>query len=334
MPRRGNDVVVICWRDIPAQVNGQAGRDRHQVAAVGQVPAGHRPGQAQGQDPHRPRGRRPVATGQPAVRRRRGRGGAAEAERLEAAYSPERLGELAFAGGWESDLQSKEAMTRTVTASPATRPCEPLAARCERRTMTQTVVSSATKEVVIGFDRPFVMIGERINPTGRKLLAEEMKAGDFSRVEADAVAQVAAGAHMLDVNAGIPLADEPALLARRHPARAVGHRRAAVHRLVDRRGARGRAGRVPGQAAGQLGDRRGRGDGARAAARRPLRRRRRRHLQRRDRHQRGPGRPLLDRQAHRRTGRRPRDPRPRRGRRPAGHADRRAWAPPASRPSR
>ena len=80
--------------------------------------------------------------------------------------------------------------------------------------MTQTIVSSASREVVIGFDRPFVMIGERINPTGRKLLAEEMKAGDFSRVEADALAQVAAGAHMLDVNAGIPLADEPALLAR------------------------------------------------------------------------------------------------------------------------
>ncbi len=80
--------------------------------------------------------------------------------------------------------------------------------------MTDTVVSSATKEVVIGFDRPFVMIGERINPTGRKLLAEEMKSGDFSRVEADALAQVDAGAHMLDVNAGIPLADEPALLAR------------------------------------------------------------------------------------------------------------------------
>ena len=80
--------------------------------------------------------------------------------------------------------------------------------------MTETVVSSATREVVIGFGRPFVMIGERINPTGRKLLAEEMKAGDFSRVEADAVAQVEAGAHMLDVNAGIPLADEPALLAK------------------------------------------------------------------------------------------------------------------------
>ena len=79
--------------------------------------------------------------------------------------------------------------------------------------MTETVISSASKEVVIGFDRPFVVIGERINPTGRKLLAQEMKAGDFSRVEADAMAQVAAGAQVLDVNAGIPLADEPALMA-------------------------------------------------------------------------------------------------------------------------
>jgi 5-methyltetrahydrofolate--homocysteine methyltransferase len=80
--------------------------------------------------------------------------------------------------------------------------------------MTDTVISSATKEVVIGFNRPFVIIGERINPTGRKILAAEMAAGDFSRVEADARAQVEAGAHMLDVNAGIPLADEPAILAR------------------------------------------------------------------------------------------------------------------------
>ena len=79
--------------------------------------------------------------------------------------------------------------------------------------MTNTVLSSATKEVIIGFDQPFVIIGERINPTGRKILAAEMVAGDFSRVEADALAQVAAGAHMLDVNAGIPLADEPAILA-------------------------------------------------------------------------------------------------------------------------
>jgi 5-methyltetrahydrofolate--homocysteine methyltransferase len=80
-------------------------------------------------------------------------------------------------------------------------------------TMTKTVLSSATKEVVIGFDQPFCVIGERINPTGRKKLAAAMKVGDYSMVEADAVAQVAAGATMLDVNAGIPLADEPRILA-------------------------------------------------------------------------------------------------------------------------
>ena len=79
--------------------------------------------------------------------------------------------------------------------------------------MTVTVISSATKEVRIGFDETFCVIGERINPTGRKILADEMKAGDYSRVQADALAQVAAGANMLDVNAGIPLADEPAILA-------------------------------------------------------------------------------------------------------------------------
>jgi 5-methyltetrahydrofolate--homocysteine methyltransferase len=80
--------------------------------------------------------------------------------------------------------------------------------------MTDTVISSATREVVIGFERPFVMIGERINPTGRKILAAEMAAGNFSRVESDTLAQLAAGAQMLDVNAGIPLADEPAILAK------------------------------------------------------------------------------------------------------------------------
>lgn len=79
--------------------------------------------------------------------------------------------------------------------------------------MTDTVISSASREAVIGFERPFVIIGERINPTGRKVLATEMAAGDLSRVQADALAQVEAGAQMLDVNAGIPLADEPAMLA-------------------------------------------------------------------------------------------------------------------------
>jgi len=79
--------------------------------------------------------------------------------------------------------------------------------------MSRTVVSSASKTVVIGFEQPFCIIGERINPTGRKKLAAEMAAGDFSTVERDALAQVEAGAHMLDVNAGIPLADEPKILA-------------------------------------------------------------------------------------------------------------------------
>ena len=79
--------------------------------------------------------------------------------------------------------------------------------------MSETRVTSASREVVIGFDRPFVIIGERINPTGRPKLAEEMRAGNFDTVVADALAQVDAGAQMLDVNAGIPLADEPAILA-------------------------------------------------------------------------------------------------------------------------
>jgi 5-methyltetrahydrofolate--homocysteine methyltransferase len=76
-----------------------------------------------------------------------------------------------------------------------------------------TVLKSPSREVRIGPDRPFVVIGERINPTNRTKLAAEMAAGDFERVRADALAQVEAGAHMLDVNAGIPLADEPAILA-------------------------------------------------------------------------------------------------------------------------
>jgi 5-methyltetrahydrofolate--homocysteine methyltransferase len=76
-----------------------------------------------------------------------------------------------------------------------------------------TVISSKTQTVEINRDKPTIIIGERINPTGRKLLAEEMKNGDYSRVQSDALAQVAAGAQVLDVNAGIPLADEPAILA-------------------------------------------------------------------------------------------------------------------------
>ena len=76
----------------------------------------------------------------------------------------------------------------------------------------ETRLSSRSREVVIAIDRPFVIIGERINPTGRKVLAAEMKDGVMDRVRADARAQADAGAHMLDVNAGIPAVDEPALL--------------------------------------------------------------------------------------------------------------------------
>ena len=68
--------------------------------------------------------------------------------------------------------------------------------------MTRTVIESKTKTAVIGFDEPFCVIGERINPTGRKILSQELEQGDFSRVEADAIAQVAAGATVLDVNSG------------------------------------------------------------------------------------------------------------------------------------
>jgi 5-methyltetrahydrofolate--homocysteine methyltransferase len=77
----------------------------------------------------------------------------------------------------------------------------------------ETILTSPTQEVHIGPKRPFVIIGERINPTGRKALAAEMAAGNYDRVKSDALAQVVAGAHMLDVNAGIPMIDEPAVLA-------------------------------------------------------------------------------------------------------------------------
>jgi 5-methyltetrahydrofolate--homocysteine methyltransferase len=77
-----------------------------------------------------------------------------------------------------------------------------------------TTVSSATREVVIGPDQPFCLIGERINPTGRRLFAEQLRAGDLSRIAVDVEQQVAGGATMLDVNMGVPLADEAELLAK------------------------------------------------------------------------------------------------------------------------
>ncbi len=75
--------------------------------------------------------------------------------------------------------------------------------------MTRTIVESKTKTAVIGFDEPFCVIGERINPTGRKKLAAELEAGNFSTVEKDALDQVACGATMLDINAGVVYNSNP-----------------------------------------------------------------------------------------------------------------------------
>lgn len=78
----------------------------------------------------------------------------------------------------------------------------------------RTVLRSATKEVVIASDAPFCIIGERINPTGRRLFQEQLRAGDLSLVAKDVAAQVAGGADVLDVNMGVPLTDEPELLSK------------------------------------------------------------------------------------------------------------------------
>ena len=268
---------MIWWRDIPAQVTAKEGRatarvqlsDRFQEAIDA---AAMRAGLI-GTDAYLAEWRREArACGDDLEAEVAG-----EAERLEAAYPDDLLDRLVLGNG--------------------------------RGSMTQTVVSSATKEVVIGFDRPFVIIGERINPTGRKQLAEEMAAGNFETVIADAVAQVAAGAQMLDVNAGIPLADEPAILAE-----AIRLVQAVTdvplsHRLVDRRRARGRPRRVPGQGARQLGHGRGGSAGVGAAARREARRCRGRDHQRRVGDLRGSGRALRGRAQDRRARRRSRDPR-------------------------
>ena len=78
----------------------------------------------------------------------------------------------------------------------------------------ETVLRSATKQVVIGHGRPFCLIGERINPTGRRIFQEQLREGDFSAIERDVKAQVEGGADVLDVNMGVPLTDEPDLLAK------------------------------------------------------------------------------------------------------------------------
>ena len=80
-----------------------------------------------------------------------------------------------------------------------------------------TILSSATTTVRIGDDQPFAIIGERINPTGRKIFQQQLRQGDLSRVEIDVKEQVAGGAMLLDVNMGAPLADEAELMRQAVP---------------------------------------------------------------------------------------------------------------------
>ena len=145
----------------------------------------------------------------------------------------------------------------------------------------ETVIQSRSRTVVIGPEQPFCIIGERINPTGRKAFQALLQAGDLSQLEIDVPEQVAGGADMLDVNVGDPLADEVALMGAGGPDRAGPDRPAALPRLVGDRGARGRAGRLRGQGARQLRHGRGRAPRGDPAARRQARRRRDRPRERR-----------------------------------------------------
>ena len=313
-------LTVIWWRDIPAQVIARDGRRASEDRPPPALPGRDR----QGRQPRRQAAYNDYIEEWRKVARACGDDleaeVTAEVDRLETDYDKHRLAALIQSGGVAGGPALAPAHDET--PKRANGDATDGSAEADDVTATHTVVGSATREVVIGDDRPFVIIGERINPTGRKLLAEEMKAGDFSRVERDTIAQVEAGAHMLDVNAGIPLADEPAILARTiQLVQSLTDLPLSIDSL-DRRGARGRARRLPGQGARQQRDRRGGAARAGPAAREEVRRGGRRDQQRRDRHQRGPRRPVRGREADRRAGRRPRHPARGRRRRPAADADR------------
>ncbi len=147
-----------------------------------------------------------------------------------------------------------------------------------------TVLQGRSKTVIIGSTQPFCIIGERINPTGRKKFAEELRAGDLSTVVVDTEAQMAAGADVLDINAGIPLVDEAELLAKmirlvqEHTDAPICIDSSVIEALEA-----GLVG-LRGQGARELDHRRGRPDGGDPPARRQARRRRDRPGQRRDRH--------------------------------------------------
>ena len=181
--------------------------------------------------------------------------------------------------------------------------------------MTRTIVESKTKTAVIGFDEPFCVIGERINPTGRKKLAAELEAGDYSTVEGDAVAQAAAGATVLDINAGVvynsnpnPNETEPPLMTAIVELVQGLVDLPLVHRFIGSGSAGGGASGRAWPAAAELGDRRGREAGIRAAAGQEIQCAGGGDLQRRYRHFRGPGRALCRGEKDRRARRRFRHP--------------------------
>ena len=174
-----------------------------------------------------------------------------------------------------TDFRRDGALSRSAATS---------ASRARRREKRMhTVLSSPSREVVIGPDRPFCIIGERINPTGRKAFAEALRAGDLSQIVKDVEEQAAMGAHVLDVNMGVPLTDEADLLSRaitlvqEHTDLPICIDSSIVEALeaglavVRRQGAR------------ELGHLRARSARARAAARQAARRRRHLPHERRDR---------------------------------------------------
>ena len=119
-----------------------------------------------------------------------------------------------------------------------------------------TTLSSATKTVTIGPDQPFAIIGERINPTGRKVFQQQLRDGDLSRIAIDVEQQVAGGAMLLDVNMGAPLADEAALMVK---AVTLIQQLTDLPLVIDSsipEVLEAGLAHLPGQGAGQLGDRR------------------------------------------------------------------------------
>ena len=161
--------------------------------------------------------------------------------------------------------------------------CTRSAARCPHDATAQpleTVLRSATKEVVIGHGRRFCLIGERINPTGRRIFQEQLRAGDLSAIERDVRPRSRAAPTCSTSTWACRSPTRPSCWREAITHGAGAHRPADLHRLLGRRGARGRAVGLPGPGAGQLDHRRGRPDGGDPPAGQEVRRRDHRAAQR------------------------------------------------------